>query len=319
MLLISDILKNGTYVSQVDRRMLGDSLRGLRIYKNNQAKRSRNYILTALVELSQPSTLYAIESKIKEIISIEVQNEFEHGTFIESNARTKKTRMDIINSRLISTKTIRRHLNGLLKEDLIKFENKHYTLTDKILHEHEIISLAFGNIILLRLCQSFPKKQIQRNVEKYFVKLIKEFGIFVIYIFLRFLEPYEHPGDEKAEFSVHGLNKKLFPLTPEDKKKYRQLWISNTIPASLMLHFLEGMLGLVNFSDRLSSTKSAGDRFTGNEYADYELSRTAYQRLIGILESKFPSTYDRLKQGEKDFIDWCLSLSSQQLKQQGNK
>lgn len=299
-------------MSIVDIRVLGDSLKGLRIYKGNQADRSRKYILSALIELNKHCTPNEIQSKIKEIISTEVENEFERGMFVERDVGTQQTKTHLVNSRLISIKTIRRHLNGpLLKEGLVKLENKLYSITDKILSQHEIISLAFGNIILLRLCQNFTKQDVQENFEKYFVKVIEEIGIFVIYIFLRFLEPYEDPSEEKAKLSIHGRDsKKILPLTTEDKRRYRQLWTSNAIPASLMLHFLESILGLVNFSNRRPSHLT----LTDNEYADYEMNRTTYKKLISIIRKHFPGTYDTLRHGERDFVKWCLSLSSQQSK-----
>jgi hypothetical protein len=185
-------------------------------------------------------------------------------------------------------------------------ENKLYSLTDKLLRQEEIISLAFGNIIMLRICQNFAKKDIQKDFEKYFVKVIQEFGIFVVYIFLRFLEPLEDPSEGKAELSVHGRDgKSIFPLTAGGKRTYRKLWMSNAIPASLMLHFLESMLGLVNFSNHQSSQFS----LTDDEYADYEMSRTTRKKLISIIRKHFPETYDTLKQGERDFVKWCLSLT----------
>jgi hypothetical protein len=218
--------------------------------------------LRALGNFSLPKD---IKKYLDDIIQKELQKDYRTSTGIKNSHELE----DELKKKTITMRTILRKLKKLTQEGRLNHVNNRYSVKDELKSDIRIFASQFGRAALSESMRRnyYPSLHtLEQNTEK----LIKIFGVYIVYCFTQAAQPVN---------------------SAVDKDKLASFWVQNVFSP---LEMYNCFLAIID-----------GKRDKNNDEHRrpfYELDTKTVKKILNLLEKKYPQQYEPLLETSSYFI-----------------
>jgi hypothetical protein len=188
----------------------------------------------------------------------------------------------ILKNYKLSRERVQYWLGRLTKEGYLRKDGHEYSLTQMILFDNLFMADNYGTKMFSDMIIRFFKEE---SIVGKLRSLASLYGIFLVYIFLTGLEPFEGMTDErKLLIEKTGSHK----LPDKERRSFKARWVKLAVPIYYMYYHFQRAFRLDD------SIEPQGIEVPFPNYLDipmtgkYDLSRDKFNEIMKILERTYP-------------------------------